>query len=439
MSPSGAAIRKSAHRVLAHRFAPLLVFVVCGAVYVPTAHARSGDVVTADVAAWQLAKDGGRTFDPAVLPPLAAHPLRATWVIERSDGTLQIGRYAGVIVASVPAYLLARADRFTETPARYTAGLMSAASVAILFAWARRRVSPRTAALGAACFGFTTPVWSVAADGMWPHTITVFAIIAMAWAADRERWFLVGLCGGVALWGRLHAALICAVLCLGVAVSRRDPKIAAKAGITGVVALAAVAAWTKWYYGSWNPTAAYNNADTFGQWAGDHGLDILNLTGFFVAPDRGILVWTPLIVLMLPALRRSWAGLPDWSRWLLVGGLAYTLLQGTLSRYSGGDSFFPYRLMLEPLACATPALILSARNMGPAARRVFFHTVVVQAAPLVLLGALDLGTSGDIPSDRPELLIQSTTAASLCLGWWLVRWWARRAVAKESGPADQPA
>jgi alpha-1,2-mannosyltransferase len=88
----------------------------------------------------------------------------------------------------------------------------------------------------------------------------------------------------------------------------------------------------------------------------------------WIAPDRGVLVWTPIVLLLLPALVRSWGSLPDWSRSLLVGGLLYTVTQAGMMTFTGGFGFYGYRYGLEFLACATPALALSQMRMGRVAR-----------------------------------------------------------------------
>ena len=113
------------------------------------------------------------------------------------------------------------------------------------------------ACVGAAVFGLTTPMWSVAANGIWPHTITTLGIAGMAWAAATRRWWLVGLFGGVVLWGRLHAAVIVAVVGLYVAWRRREPAIAVRIGLMGGLALALICVWSRWMYGTWSPTASY--------------------------------------------------------------------------------------------------------------------------------------------------------------------------------------
>ena len=98
-------------------------------------------------------------------------------------------------------------------------------------------------------------------------------------------------------------------------------------------------------------------------------------------------MWTPLILLLVPALVRSWSTLPDWSRWMLVGGVLYTLGQGWYSPFHGGDAFYGYRLGLGLLTAATPALAMSWDGMGRTARRWIGPVVGLQFA-LISLGAM---------------------------------------------------
>ena len=95
-------------------------------------------------------------------------------------------------------------------------------------------------------------------------------------------------------------------------------------------------------YGSWDPTSSYD-AGAFADYAGTHRLDLVNQLGMWVSPDRGILLWTP-VLLLLPALWRSWPDQPDWAKAFLFAGVGYTLLQASLNRFSGGDQFYGYRL-----------------------------------------------------------------------------------------------
>lgn len=359
---------------------PLLLFAAFFVLYLATlGEDPSPDVFSADFAAWHIAQTGDPVPDIGDYPALDHNIIRETWIVETSDGREAIGRAPGVIAAGVPAYWLIRPDHLTALPGAITAALLVAGALTLLFLGLRDRLGQRHAALAAVLLGVGTPLWSVAADGMWPHTLTTFGICGMAWAAQRERWWLVGAFGGVVLWGRLHAALICAVLGVGVALARRRPGIAVRVAIPSIAMLALMSVWTHWMYGRWDPSSGYRSGDFTGNAAGNL-VDPINFLGFWIAPDRGLLWWAPLGILLLPALRRGWRDLPDWSRSLLVGGVLYLLVQGLLVRFSGGDAFYGYRTSIELVVCAAPALALTAHRMGPRARRWFAPLAFLQVA-----------------------------------------------------------
>lgn len=371
----------------------LAVFVIYGATIGTDV---SFDVWTADYAAWSIVHTGHGWLDVSSVGVLDEHPLRAVWVVQAAHGHEAIGRAPGVIAPSLPAYWLAGLSTMSDIPAALTAALLTALTDLLLFLTLRGRLGQREALLATVIFGLATPVWTIAANGMWPHTITILGIAGMAWAADRNRWWLVGLFGGVALWGRLHAALICAILAVALAAWRRDPRIAFLAGLAGTGMLFLLCGWNHWMYGTWDPTAAYQTGN-FTSYAETHRLDIVNQLGFWISPDRGLLVWSPLLLVLAPAMIRNWGDLPDWSRCLLIGGIGYQALQGALNRFSGGDGFYGYRLGLEFLACATPALAFSAHRLGPLGRRVALPLGALQFA-MIVAGAP--GNSYFVPADK---------------------------------------
>jgi hypothetical protein len=444
------------------RSIPAFLFVGVALVYLLTISSNpSPDVYSADFAAGHIARTGDPVPDISDFPALDDNIIRETWIVETADGREAVGRAPGVIAASVPAYWLLGPDGVTAIPGGIAAALLTAGTVTLLFFTLQRRIRTRHALLASLLFGLTTPVWSVAADGMWPHTLTCFGIIGMAWAADQppkrargadgdseaagqseashcERgqsaqwWWLVGLFGGVALWGRLHAALLCSVVAVAVALVRRQPAIVARVGIVSGAMLGLMSLWTHWMYGTWDPSSGYRAGDFTGN-AVSNAADIGNFLGFWIAPDRGLLVWTPLIVVLAPALVRGWKELPDWSRALLWAGVAYLLVQGLLVRFSGGDQFYGYRTSLELLACATPALALSAHHMGRLARRAFVPVAVLQLV-MITPGAVVDGFYLKVahvwhrnafvwgPLDRPllwGLLVAAAlgAAALFTLGW----------------------
>lgn len=375
------------------RWGPLAVFGITFLVYAATfSHSFvSPDVWSADFGAWHIAHTGNPWVDGLSMPPLDGNPYRGQWVAEVNGHTV-IGRSPGVIAASIPAYALLGGAHMTVVPAGLSAALLTAVSTLFIYLVVAGRRPAREAALVAFGFAFTTPVWSVAANGMWPHTLTVLGIAGMAWAADSDRWWLAGLFGGITLWGRLHAALIVALLGLLVGLRRRDLRPVFQVGVVSGGFLALMCVWTHWMYGTWNPTSSYNTAP-FVEY--DH-YSIVNQLGMWISPDKGFLVWTPVVVVMAPALVRSWRDLPDWSRSLVYGGLAYTVLQAALNRFSGGEIFYGYRLTLELLTCLTPALAFSVPRMGTVAKRLVGPVLAVQFLAIATGAVSDGGFVADI-------------------------------------------
>lgn len=375
---TGSGVRRSAVVLLASVFGVFLI---------TTAHdSLSLDVWSANYGSWLIATSGQPWLDDTVVPPLDSNPARDVWVVEAQNGHTVIGRSPGTIAAALPAYWLMQPADMTILPGSITAALLSAVAVMLVYLTVRRGARPWVALPAALTFGLATPVWSVAANGMWPHTVSVLGIAGIAWASSCGRWWLVGLFGGIALWGRLHVAVIVAVVGLMVAISRRRPDIVLKVGVPSAAALGLEMAWTRWMYGSWNPTASYD-ASAFADYATRNRLDVVNHLGFWISPDRGLLVWTPIILVIAPAVIRGWRSLPDWSRAMVWGGLAYTFLQLTLNRFSGGDTFYGYRLGLELLTCLAPAFALATPGMGRWARRLLAPLIGVQLT-MITVGAV---------------------------------------------------
>jgi alpha-1,2-mannosyltransferase len=388
---------------------PLLVFLGTAIVYCATiSRLPSWDAETANLASWHIGRTGNPDLPLSDYPNLMSDASREQWLVRDADGNDMIGRAPGVIAAGVPAYWLLGGADFSVLPGGLSAALLSAAAMTWLFVLLSRLSGRRTALVATLVVAFTTPVWSVAADAMWPHTVTVLGMVGMAAAARADRWGWVGFWAGVAATGRLHVALVCVVLALGCALHRRQWRPVLQAGTAGLAWVGLISLWTHWMYGKWDPTSAYDT-NQFTAYAAGHRVDLVNLLGFFVSPHRGLFLWSPVILVLLPALVRAWRTLPDWSRWLCLGGLAYLAVQGLLNRFSGGFFFYGYRLQLEAVVCATPALVLSWSHAGRVARALLVPVVIVQGA-LVIPGSLtDLYT--------PEINSWTTNG----LWYWLQR------------------
>ena len=86
---------------------------------------------------------------------------------------------------------------------------------------------------------------------------------------------------------------------------------------------------------------------------------VRNIGMALFSPTRGLLVWSPFLIVLLPGLPAAWRAAPSWVRGGALGGLVYLLVQYKANRYSGGDGFAAYRYPLEALTASAPLLLLS--------------------------------------------------------------------------------
>jgi alpha-1,2-mannosyltransferase len=399
-------------------------------VYLATAStgAQSMDVTSTEISAWHIADTGLPWIDDLALPArLEDSPIRSIWVQETDDGHRVVVRSPGAVAAAVPAYWLLGTSVPGPGPAAATAALLSALTLVLMCLALRTQVSDRLAVAGTLVLGFTTPFWAVSADGMWPHTVCNLGIAGMAWAAATKRWWAAGLFGALTVWGRLHAGIVVAVLGLVVGLRRRRPGITLRIAALGVVGVVAMSGWTRWMYGSWNPRSSYGVTDL----TNDRTMfNLFNELGVWISPGRGLLVWTPLVLLLLPTLVRSWRTLPDWTTALVQGGLVYTVVQGSMQIFTGGDSFYAYRYGLELLTAATPALVICYQRADPIGRRLALPVVALQLVAIAPGAIFHVPTIQEsrawFDNDFVALLVRGgppavVIAAVVVMGvWWLL-------------------
>ncbi|WP_323791241.1 hypothetical protein [Nocardioides sp.] len=350
----------------------------------------SNDTYSAGLAGWVIATTGEPWLDD--LAP-EEYDASKTWTqVNERNGLTVVSRAPGPIMATVPAesvrHALTGSERFSLAPQAVTAAAMTAAAVVLFFLALRRSTGIKVSLVATAAFAFTTPVWSVSANAMWTHPITLAGILGMACFAARERWWLVGAFGGIAVLGRLHTAIIVAVLGCGLAIARRRPAIALQVGLASLVGVVVAGLWTFWVYGRWSPTGGYRSETaqriTTG-FSGNGDSAVVNQLGMWVSPGYGILIWTPVLLLLLPAIRRGWHQVPTWARILPLGGVLYTLAQAQLNTFTGGDGFFGYRHGLEFLATVAPCVALAAAgHLGRVSRHLLGPLLGLQFAAFLL-------------------------------------------------------
>jgi hypothetical protein len=217
---------------------------------------------------------------------------------------------------------------------------------------------------------------------------------------------LVGAFLGIGILGRPHIALIAAAVGLGCAWSRRSAKPAIYVAVSALAGMCALAICNRWMFGEWSlipagytghVSAAVHgfNSDEAGY--GIHTPMLINILGFLVSPGRGVLIWTPAVMLFMVAIVRAWKDAPDWSKWLLLGGVLYSVLQLRLNHFAGGEGFYSYRHGLELLTCLVPIMTFSVRRLGVVARWLLPPVIGAQVAA-ISIGAIN--ESYFVPMDQ---------------------------------------
>jgi alpha-1,2-mannosyltransferase len=380
---------------------PLCLFLVVFTVYVRTAERGhvNDDVYAAAAGAWRIAATGTPYFDGVTLSRVGGAIVparRGIYIGPAANGHITALRSMGPVLAGVPFYLLVNRDSepqtFTPAAGAVGAALLTSVTVLFVFLTVRQRLRPIGSLAVTGVFAFATPTWVISADGIWTHTVTQLGIAGASYFAARSRWWWVGALFGVAILGRVHVSLIAAVVGIGVAVVRRDPRVALQVGIPSALAMAAVVAWNRVTFGALSLGGAYGHAriTKAATGLGSYYSQADNYLGFLIAPDRGFLIWTPVALLLLPALVRARRELPDWTWFAATGGLVYTFFQLRINYFGGGDLFYGYRLGLELLTTLVPLLAFASIRIGSWARLLLPMVIAVQFA-MISVGAVGQG------------------------------------------------
>jgi hypothetical protein len=331
--------------------------------------------------AWVVpAKDSYASQYPPGAALLAA-PLYAVWPVDAKEITAY-GTRSNAPPVEIPLPPL--------VPAGVTAAAVTAVAMGLLAMAMRRLSDARTALLAAYVLGLATGAWSVAANALWQHGPGMLWIAAGG-LLSIDHQLSSGFAYGAAVLTRPHTALVAAGNGLWQSWQQRRSRPAVLIGLGSAVGLAALVWYNAAVFGSASISGGYGA--TFGNRAAS--LDLVDYLGniilALVHPRRGLFVFSPFLVLLIPGIRAAWRAAPGWVRGSAIGGLLYLLLQLKANRYSGGEFFWGYRYPLETLAAAAPLLLLSytewLRTRSRLVRRAFWWLVTASVA-LTAIGAL---------------------------------------------------
>jgi hypothetical protein len=310
------------------------------------------------------------------------------YALETIDGRHYAASPIGASLVALPVVFVLDAmgarvpDGKTE---KLVASLVTAFTAMVLYLIARRRLSVPRALLLTFVFAFCTPAWSVAGRGLWQHGPSMLMLTLALWAmvsAERRPWVVqyASLPLAFAFVVRPTNAIPIALLSLVVLVRHRRyflryvlwslPVVIGFLGFN----FAVYHTWHSWYY---SPKRV------------GHGALLWEaLVGNLVSPNRGLFVFSPILLLALYGawlkLRRDRAPL-DVA--LAATVVLHWLLISSHLPWNGGHTYgnrlfadmIPYFMyFLIPVVAALP----DPRHVGrrPALAAAFVALVVVSLA-----------------------------------------------------------
>lgn len=292
---------------------------------------------------------------------------------------------------AVPAWLLsARSMSYDEVRVRLlivameriSAAALTALSASLLFA-CLCRLGDRRWALGLALtYALGTNTWAVSSQGLWTHTLSELGLAMLslvllrpnpsaaalavagttigAVVANRPPMLIFALLASVFLWQHHRRRLI--------------------AFLTGPTTIACLAlAYNFRLFASL--VGPYQTLDHFGTPLPT------GLAGLLVSPNRGLFVYTPIMLFAVWGALRVWReSAPPWVRYLVVGVAGHCVLYAKFNEWWAGYAFGP-RYMTDILPALT---LLLAFGLVPLCRT-YARTAAVTLLALYGVGVQIVG------------------------------------------------
>lgn len=368
------------------------------------------DPFTNAVASWNLTEHGTVVLREHAEFHGPEYYQSVGWFVEGERGT--VAMYPpGTALWAAPFYALGPSTPVTVSgiaannrdlgvvdlpvPPLGTAAAAASLSVALAIGWVGltiRTMAPNRHALAAAYVtGFGTTAWAVASDQLWQHGPAMMWLALAAFLMSRSQQWAAGFAFGLAVLTRPLTAVVAAGSGLAQAWRTRSLAPAIRVGVGAATGLAALTWYNVWAFGSASVAGGYSDGLVTNVVDSDVGWYLGNALGGLFDPTRGLLVWSPFLIVLLFGVRAGWGAAPPWARGAAIGAVAYLLIHWKANRFSGGDGFYGYRYPLEALMAAVPLLYLAYRERvaeRPILRTAFRLTttsaVVLQAAVVLL-------------------------------------------------------
>jgi hypothetical protein len=387
--------------------ASLLIGLCCFVVY--NANLRSisaGDTYPARYLPFSIVQYHTVFLEPVAKVAAQGRGAMAFWMLPRPDGHI-ISMYPVVLPMLVaPLYLpavaylhhegwtAARFDHVARVMEKLTASFLAALSASLLYLLLRRRADHRIALLLTVAYAFGTTTWVIASQALWQHgmaeLLVIGALLFLTAPSTVPRTMAAGLLLGLIAGNRPPDVILAAAL--GVyglvwAGRRRAVLLMVTAALPMVVVLL------------YNLHVARNVGGGYGLIGKarffQHDL-LTGVAGLLVSPTRGLLIFSPFLLFLIPA----WRHLPrsrEERRLTLAmcAGVAIQILLYAKTDWRSGLSWGPrYMTDLLPfLVWMLVPAVAALHGIG----RVGFRLAVGVAVVIEAIGAFSYSGFIDMP------------------------------------------
>jgi hypothetical protein len=279
--------------------------------------------------------------------------------------------------------------------AKVAASVLVSAAVVLSFFTARQRLTRRKAILLAIGLGLGTGFWSTASQTLWQTESAAFGLaIAVLPFAERRSDISPG--GAVAIGIGLGLAAAtrpqlapAVLLLLGGTWMRCHPWRAAVTTIITAIFIAALCAanlhWFDHPLGAL-PLLQEVNSQVHATRA-SFGLGLEGFAGLLVSPSRGLLIFSPVVLIAAAGIRHSFdEGWHSALPWCVLAIAAQYVVYGSYAVWWGGHTYGP-RYLLDVLPIAVPLAAVTMTRSG-------FRRPAMAASAVMLVWSMLVSATG---------------------------------------------
>ena len=272
-----------------------------------------------------------------------------------------------------------RAPLAASLIAKSAASIITAVAVVFLFLSAAHWTAPNRALWIALAAGIGTGYWTTVSQTLWQHESAALGLSMAVWAFARPAELtvrsaaLLGIGLGLAGVSRAQLSITIAVLLLGAFATSRPRVAALSAAIAGAFAAVLIAANLQWFG---HPLGAVPILEslhpTVHATEGSFRPSLDGLAGLVVSPNRGLLIYSPIVAVALAGIPLALArGRRSPLTWCAAAALCQFFFYGSYTVWWGGHTYGPrYVLDVLPLLVPIAAVFAASIRMTPVKRAV---------------------------------------------------------------------